>query len=977
MSSTIRSVLTATLVLLLSACKPTPTPQSNSTLTFDRSSISVSLDVAQGTTQAIFLKNPSSSPLTYEVIEESYVSGAFVTVDEPEATGTIPQEGSAQLNVKIECPVDAGQFNTTLKVKSKGEIAELPVTTSCNAAPIPTIVQEDTKIVTAEIGSEIISYNEQTGNLVFRNTSAYAAGLKEGDTVVSGAIAAAPDGFLRNVVAVKQQDGTIVVETDEAGLGDAFDQAEFDNTYEPTNDQIASTTVNFPGIDAQTLGSVLTSQALVNFSFKEVLFDADGNNETTDDRFTVNGNVRVENPKFDVNGGVDVKYRTLFKLFGKRVQVPSGVSVRFRSVVGVKESANLSAKGEVKFNKSKRIPIGTIRYKPITFAIGPVPVVITHNMNVFIDVGADLSIKLNYQASQSVTMKYGFEYKDNALRTVSEKSNTYDQTLDLNGSLSAWAYPGMRYNANLYGGPGMFAEVRIGAKLSATANVTEAQWKAELCGDGTVGMSKWKLIDTRIVGIRVKLELPEKSSRIFDFCNLLKSGTIKMPPQVYTLTVIKVGTGAGSVISSPEGIDCGEACVGSFPQNSTVTLTATPSEGYVLSGWDGNCVPNGNTCVVRGNAPTSVYVSFSPAVGTPPGATPIFGSAVQYSTGQTPTSLTTADFNADGQSDVAVVNRNISTNGLGASGSVSVLLGNGDGTLRPKFDYPVGKNPEFVMSADVNRDGRPDLVAANTYERSVSVLLNNGDGTFRSQLSYATGNGPKSVEVGDFNGDGLVDLATGNALANTISILMGNGDGTFRANIEFSAGTVPGRVRVADVNGDGRLDVIVTNADMYTGKVSILLGNGDGSFKPPVTYETGRNNGFVEVFDANRDGRSDIATVNSNNGSVSVLLGDGDGTFRPRVNFSVGSSPEGLVAVDINRDGLLDLVTAPFDPKSISILLGNGDGTFKPKMDIPLLVRASNLANADLNGDGRMDLITVDAPPNTVSSTTISVLLQR
>jgi hypothetical protein len=883
MLNKVRFLILPSLTLLLAACGPTPvppTPPSATGLTFDKTSISVTLDVAQGTVQTLSLQNSSANPAAYEVIDEEYVAGAFVVVDELEATGTVPPTGSTQINVKIECPVDAGQFNTTLKVKSGDKIAELPVTTSCNAAPIPTIVQEDTKIVTPAIASEIISYNAETGTVTFATTSVYAAGLKEGDTVVSGSVTAAPEGFLRNVVAVRQEGGNIVVETEEAGLGDVFDQAEFQNTYEPTVEQISDIDVNFPGITAQTSDTGLKSQALVDFSFNEVLFDADSNSATTNDRFAVNGSVHIDKPKFDVDGGVDVKYRTLFKLFGKKAQVPSGVSVRFRSTVGVKETANLTAQGEVKFNKSKRIPIATIRYTPINFAIGPVPVSITHYMNIFIDVGADLSVRLNYQASQSVTMKYGFEYKNDALRTISEKTNTYGQTLDLAGNLSAWAYPGIRYNAKLYGGPGMFAEVRIGAKLSASVNVTEALWKAELCGDGTIGMTKWKIIDIKILGYGFKKELPEKSSRIFDFCQRLREGRIVLPIQVLP------GTG---------------------PEFKTETkYTVSESTRPVVTG-DFN--KDGQVDVVTGGANISVLLGKGDGTFLP---------AISANYNRFSDAVTAGDMNGDGQLDLIVA--------TGYSYSVDVLLGTGDGSFSQSGTYYLGGvGMSSVKVGDVNRDGRLDVIVGGN--GTVGVLMGKGDGNLSSWVSLysnITGESYFDVITGDFNSDGRLDIAGANPKLSKMIVLLGKSDGTFMPAVEYALNgttTAPGKsfVIAGDLSGDGRPDLMVGGTD----KVSVLLGKSDGTFLSPVTYAINGNNSsllFGSITDLNLDGRLDLIVGNKSALTISVLLGKGDGTFLSKVEYVTGDLPSAVATADLNSDGRPDFITA-YDKNYIEVRL--------------------------------------------------------
>ena len=291
-----------------------------------------------------------------------------------------------------------------------------------------------------------------------------------------------------------------------------------------------------------------------------------------------------------------------------------------------------------------------------------------------------------------------------------------------------------------------------------------------------------------------------------------------------------------------------------------------------------------------------------------------FQAAVNYAAGSGPHSVAVGDFNGDGKPDLVVANY---------GGSVSVLLGNGDGTFQAAANYAAGSAPYFVAVGDFNGDGKLDLAVANYViggVGTVSVLLGNGDGTFKAAVNYATGSGtgPYWVGVGDFNGDGHPDLAV--AAVSGLSVLLGNGDGTFKTAGNYAAGNAPYSVVVGDFNGDGNTDLVVANISANPGTVSVLLGKGDGTFQAPVKYTVGNTPRSVAVGDFNGDGKADLAVANLWDG-VSVLLGNGDGTFQAAVNYAAGAGPFSVAVGDFNGDGKPDLAVANQDNGSVTIIL--------------------------------------------------------
>jgi hypothetical protein len=340
-----------------------------------------------------------------------------------------------------------------------------------------------------------------------------------------------------------------------------------------------------------------------------------------------------------------------------------------------------------------------------------------------------------------------------------------------------------------------------------------------------------------------------------------------------------------------------------------------------------------------------------------------FQAAQSYPAGGAPTSLAVTDFNRDGFADIAVANS--------ASGTVSILLGNGDGTFQNAQFYPAGSNPLSLAAADFNGDGNPDLAVINSQSSgTATILLGNGDGTLQDAQSYTAGANPQAVVVGDFNGDGFPDLAVVDqgvsfVAAGTVSVLLGNGNGTFQAAQAYGVGTGATAAAVGDFNGDGFLDLAVANAADNT--VSILLGNGNGTFQTSRSYDAGMNPSSVAIGDFNGDGFLDLAIANNlfSNGTVSILLGNGDGTFQRPQNFVAGDGPNSVAVGDFNGDGKLDLVTANYVnvprinlfESDVRVFLGNGDGTFQAaQVYANGVLQPSSLAVGDFNGDGVPDL---------------------
>jgi hypothetical protein len=342
-----------------------------------------------------------------------------------------------------------------------------------------------------------------------------------------------------------------------------------------------------------------------------------------------------------------------------------------------------------------------------------------------------------------------------------------------------------------------------------------------------------------------------------------------------------------------------------------------------------------------------------------------------------PQNIAVGDVNHDGKPDLVVAC---------AKGHVAVLLGDGKGGFAPAPGTPVklAIRPGEMALGDVNGDGHLDLALADHDLYAVTVLLGDGKGGFApapgSPFAMKQGEHPHThgLALVDVNGDGALDLLTVNNDDNDVAVLLGDGKGGFRPapGSPFAVGPSPYPLAVGDVNGDGRPDIITPSSKPGERTVTVLLGDGRGGFKPapgsPVA--TAGQAYFVALGDVNGDGRPDLVVAHNDDGRVTVLLGDGRGGFRPAPSSPVdlGSRAWGVVVADVNRDGKPDLVAATGD--AVRVLLGDGRGSFRAAPGSPFAAGkgAWRLAVADLNGDGKLDVAATG-----VESDRVTVLLGR
>ena len=346
--------------------------------------------------------------------------------------------------------------------------------------------------------------------------------------------------------------------------------------------------------------------------------------------------------------------------------------------------------------------------------------------------------------------------------------------------------------------------------------------------------------------------------------------------------------------------------------------------------------------------------------------------------GVQPTSVVTADFDADGHLDLAVANT--------GSASVSILLGAGNGTFVFATDVIVAGQPVSLHTADLDHNGTADLVAGNTASPDITVLLGSGSGSFQvSQVTVSPewvpggGGAPLALETGDFNNDGHIDIASAIAWSNLVYVALGSGDGTFPTLIAPAAYVFDDAVFLVarDFNADGVLDLAVSHIDPY---MAVVPGLGDGSFgqwdyswAEPWSYPWPLPSWSIAAADVNGDDHVDIVRTDNSRDSdytadgLSVHLADGAGGFLARTRIGSAANPKHVTTADFNGDGHADVAVANFVSGTVGVLLGDGQGNFPSAAELGTDAGPSGIATGDFNGDGTIDLAVANAAAGSIS----------
>jgi hypothetical protein len=344
-----------------------------------------------------------------------------------------------------------------------------------------------------------------------------------------------------------------------------------------------------------------------------------------------------------------------------------------------------------------------------------------------------------------------------------------------------------------------------------------------------------------------------------------------------------------------------------------------------------------------------------------------FGAVTNFATGALPLAVVSGDFNQDGILDLASANQ--------GADSVSILIGNGIGGFAVAPSITVGITPTAISSGDFNNDGFLDLATANQTAGTISVLLGNGTGGFTA-TSYPVSTNPNSIATGDFNSDGRLDLVTtSDNIDGTVSVLFGTGAGLFSTASSFRAGINQSSVLSGDFNADGHLDIaVLLNHPTEAGEISLLFGDGLGSFLVPKLHTIANGPTMFASGDFNNDGRLDFVTANNNvDTQISVLLSNNAGSYAASQAIILPAVPTAISLGDLNGDGQLDMVVVNEDQiinvptNNVNVLYGNNAGGFAAPLNFTVGTSPAGITIGDLNNDGRLDLAVANSASNNVS----------
>ncbi|OGS80051.1 MAG: hypothetical protein A3D31_08890, partial [Candidatus Fluviicola riflensis] len=307
------------------------------------------------------------------------------------------------------------------------------------------------------------------------------------------------------------------------------------------------------------------------------------------------------------------------------------------------------------------------------------------------------------------------------------------------------------------------------------------------------------------------------------------------------------------------------------------------------------------------------------------------------------------DFDNDGKLDIVITNYTVGSNKL------NFIKGNGNGTFQAPSLFNGGTRPNSIKAADFNNDGNLDVAVTNFNPTNLSIVMGNGDGTFQTAVNYTPGISPSDVEIGDFNEDTFLDLIV--SANNGFNLFLGSSitPGIFDAPTFFAMGTAPKSIVAADFNNDTHLDVATANQS--SANVSIRFGTGAAGFSAVTNYVTGAGCFSIAAGDFNNDNLLDITASNESVDNISVLINSGSGVFATAVNLASGDGPNGITTKDVNSDGFKDILVVNNLESTLFTYFGAGNGTFSLPAETPSVGTPRDLVTGLFNSDGFPDVV--------------------
>lgn len=338
-----------------------------------------------------------------------------------------------------------------------------------------------------------------------------------------------------------------------------------------------------------------------------------------------------------------------------------------------------------------------------------------------------------------------------------------------------------------------------------------------------------------------------------------------------------------------------------------------------------------------------------------------FSVAAMLEAGVNTTAVAVGDFNGDSKPDLAAVNKGDAAMML--AGNVSVYVNNGSGSFGSAANFTAGTTPVAIVAGNFDNDSNVDLAVANSASNNLSLLAGNGAGSFGAATNINVGTNPSGLVAGFFNGDTRLDLAVTNTGSDNVSVLLANGAGGFGAPTNFASGITPFGIVVGDFDGNGKSDLAVANG--FANQASVLLNDGSGGFGAPLSTSVGQQPLSLATGDFNGDTKADIAVANSNSNNLSILLGKGNGTFG-RTTFMF-SDPQAVVTSDFNKDGQLDFAVANFGGDKITVFVADLMGGYTLVNEFAVGIKPIAMAAGDFNQDGKLDLAVANNGSDNIS----------